>query len=293
MFKALRLACFLGVFLLVTTLGHLSVVYAYDQEKPENRTQLLNNDNEYSYVRIHTFGTAIGMYYDARMGGGWRTRQGVFEQGGSGFVVKNGYILTAAHVVIPEMARVVSGKYSTDVRALYKVLKQIILVYHFSDTPFVATFHYLNPEYDIAILRCDDGKGILMPLPYPIEFKGVGIQELPMGYGTYGGIRAGDVVCTVVHDRDAEGGLSMSVHLEYGIVNAPEPTGENNRSIAWFNPWDITLGLTVRPGDSGSPLFAFDNGKPVIVAVVRAASLTEPTGYAVLLPMVDRYLELP
>ena len=293
MFKALRLACFLGVFLLVTTLGHLSVVYAYDQEKPENRTQLLNNNNEYSYVRIRTFGTAIGMYYDARVDGGWRTRQGVFKQGGSGFVVKNGYILTAAHVVIPEMASVVSGKYSTDVRALYKVLKQIILVYHFSDTPFVATIHYLNPEYDIAILRCDDGKGILMPLPYPIEFKGVGVQELPMGYGTDVGIRTGDVVCTVVHDRDTEGGLSMSVHLEYGIVNAPEPTGKDNRSIAWLNPWDITLGLVVRPGDSGSPLFAFDNGKPVIVGIVRANSFIEPIGFAVLLPMVDRYLELP
>jgi len=259
--------------------------FAYDQVKPEDRMQLINNENEFSYVRIKTYGTALGIYWDNRSWE-WKIRQGTFKQVGSGFVVKNGYILTAAHVVIPKMAKVVGGKYQTDQRTLFKVLKQIILVYGFSSTPFVATIHHINHELDTAILRCDDGKDILQPLPYPIEYA----YDVMFDANK---INTDDVVCTVVHNRDEEGGLSMNVHLEYGYVIKPEPTGESNSDIAWLNPLDITLGLKVIPGDSGSPLFAFNQGKPVIIGIVRAASLTKPIGYAVLLPVVDRYLDLP
>ena len=277
MLRRLKFVCVVIVGLLICLIALAS--YAYDQVKPENRTQFINNQNEFSYVRIETHGTAIGMYRDSQSWE-WKTRQGTFRQGGSGFVVKNGYILTAAHVVVPEMAEVVGGKYQTDQRALFKVLKQIILVYGFSSAPFVAEIHYINHELDIAILRCDDGKDILKPLPYPIEFEPEGIH-------------AGDVVCAVVHDRNEEGGLSMNVHLEYGYVREPKPTGENEYSIAWLNIMDITLDLKVIPGDSGSPLFAFSGGKPVIICVVRAQStLKSAVNFAVQLPMVDRYLEI-
>ena len=86
--------------------------------------------------------------------------------------------------------------------------------------------------------------------------------------------------------------LESNVRLSWGTVFAAKPEAPDNYSIAFCNPWDITLNLFVQSGDSGSPLFVFRDGKPVMIGVVRAAYQDAFNFYtfAVQLPVITKFL---
>lgn len=252
-------------------------VIAYDKARPTEEIPT-EFDDAFSYVRVVTFGTAVGMY---RNEDGYRFKETFFNQAGSGFVVKDGYAVTCAHVVYPDKVNTNEGKWTSRTTESFKVVNQIIVLYDVKTSPIVAEIFYIDRELDVAILKYEP-IGILEALPYRIEYYP-------------GMIQAEDLVCGIVHDRDENMGLEGYVHRQYGFILNPEPITPTGKGVSWFNPFDMTLFMTVFPGDSGSPLFAFRDGEPVIIGMIRALTYDPITGipyaYAVRLPNVMRFIE--
>lgn len=264
----MRAILILAMLLVASPLG------AYDRNKPE-APELFHN-GIFTYVRIQVIGTAMGMVYDD----GWKKRETVFHQAGSGCVVKDGYILTAAHVLIPDKVMTPSSRYVTHQSEPIKVINRMILIYNFSNTPMLAKIHYINEVLDTAILKYEP-IGVLEPLNYDIEY-------------CQNEILKGDVVFSYLHKRNKDGSMSYELEPRYGFVLSREPTLPDNGSTAWFNPYDITLYMNIQPGDSGSPLFAFRDGKPVLIGIIRAMydNGDETRAYAVTLPSAWHFMEV-
>ena len=84
----------------------------------------------------------------------------------------------------------------------------------------------------------------------------------------------GDSVAVLVAVRDEEGRKEWYFEVRYGTVVNPHPYLPGtipNYLLAWFQLGDVSSNLEIFPGDSGSPVFAFINGTPVIIGVARAA----------------------
>ena len=270
---------FIGIVILAIILALVvwSYANAYDQKKPDV-DPVISNEACFTYVRVKVIGTAEGMYYSVCQGG-WNTKETLFEQIGSGFVVKEGFVITVAHVIVPDNVSTIIDRYGVHNTEPLRVLNTLILIYHFSDNPIIAKLHYINRELDIAILKYEPS-GILEPTPYGMEYCG---YEL----------KANDVVFSFLHKRDENDEILEDVELVYGKVLSPRPTTSTMGSeLAWFNLYDMTLDMKVRGGDSGSPLFAFRDGVPVFIGIIRAMRHDEiiDLTYAVSLPKIRRYL---
>lgn len=247
---------------------------AYDNMKPDV-DPVIGYDGHFTYVMVKTIGTAMGMYYD---GGKWSARETPYGLMGSGFVATEGFIFTAAHVIVPEEVGTQSGKSSVHITKPLKVLTRTIFIYDYKDTPLIAKLHYIDRNLDIAILKYNP-TGILKPANYDLEYA----QDM---------VKKDDVVFSWLHKRD-DGEMTYELELKYGIILANGPTTPKMDSgLAWFNLYDITFHMNIQPGDSGSPLFAFRDGKPIFIGIIRAMHNDEviSLSYAVTLPNIRRYI---
>jgi len=268
---------FVGITIVAIVLAVViwSYARAYDQKKPDVDPEITWEDT-FRYVRVKVIGTAMGMYHDI----GWHTRETFYGQQGSGFVAEEGFIFTAAHIIIPDKVHTPIGKSGVLVAKPFKILTRTILIYDFRSNPLIAKLHYIDRELDIAILTYEPN-GILEPANYEIHYA----QDM---------LKKGDVVFSYLHKRD-EGRMTDNLEIKYGIVLANKPTTPKMGSgLSVFNPYDITISMEIQPGDSGSPLFALRDGKPIFIGIIRMLYYDEivTLGYAVTLPNIKRYLKI-
>ena len=231
----------------------------FDKTYPGDEALQLTTTPYFSYVRIETTGIAQGVYPHE---GTWRLREIEYAMRGSGFVLPGGFIITAAHVIVPEEVATPCSRYGVYVTKPFKVLTTTIKIFDYKDEPLIAWAFHIDIEFDTAVLRYDTTGDLLEPIPVELMTFAKDMLE------------EGDIIATVVHVRDPdENELESSVQILYGkVIKNGVRTGQEE-GIPWFNTQDITMDLPIMPGDSGSPLFVFMHGKPYLIGVVRACSV--------------------
>jgi len=228
-----------------------------DKEAFEKR--VLTSDAYFTFVRVETVGHAEALYYDST-GKHWAKAEGLFQTYGSGTVVFPGWVITAAHVVVPQRVDVITSRVSSFITKPWKVTERFIHLYDYKDNPTIAWLYYIDENADVALLRYVP-RGFLKPL-----------DILPLDF--YDSLTTGDVLATVVHKRNADGSMSYNTEILWGhVVNSGTqvPTFFEGMNVEpWFSLWDFTTTLPIRPGDSGSLVFTFMDGEPFFIGVVRA-----------------------
>ena len=84
----------------------MGIGQAYDKERPAQEIPTIGQ--WHTYVRVVTIGIAEGLYVGDD--GKYRSRKAAFQLEGSGFVYRSGFILTAAHVVEPNVVETISSQ---------------------------------------------------------------------------------------------------------------------------------------------------------------------------------------
>jgi S1-C subfamily serine protease len=230
-----------------------------------------------SVVSVVTRGTGLGRTFNDD-GSKWIAAQGVFGQQGSGVVVRgadgNLYILTNAHVVTPEAIEIFLSNSTSLITPILKVTHQITVVGSWNE-PFriECKIVWISQEDDIAILTPLYSQVLLKPIPYDV----VSFLDLP-------GYAVGDAIVVVTGYRDKDPSKEFwplgivperewYYEARYGKIISCSPKTFKIEALPWFNPGDVTTDIKIYPGDSGSPVFAFVNGKPILIGLMRAYSL--------------------
>ena len=223
-----------------------------------------------SIVTVRTVGTGSGIY--PHNDGTTELLEGTFAIQGSGFVIKEGYIVTAAHCVLPDAVCLMAPNNSyynaSIITALISESKKTIFISSDWDNiegSIIAHIKYVDPKADIALLQYHGN--YFKPLPYKL-LRMTGYDEM-MGY-PYDILEVGDAVSVWVReviDREVVGNRWQ---LNNGKVISPKPIAPKGLEhlVPWLEPEDITLSVRFYGGCSGSPIFAFMNGKPYIIGVV-------------------------
>lgn len=222
-----------------------------------------------SIVDVWCIGTGEGSYPDLYTKS-YIKGIGTFGLGGTGFYIGDSYVVTAAHVVLPQSIEIQAGKNFFWVVPINREIGKLILIGGSSllDGNVPAEIIYTNEEYDLALLRIIGNWRAGEKLDYPLAWT-LGNAWTPL--------MPGDAVATVVKKRDDKGNKEWSYEVRYGKIIATTPIlppGTDPAVLAWFNLNDLTIELPIYPGDSGSPLFAFQNGKPVIIGIIRAMAVS-------------------
>lgn len=275
-----------------------SLVGAFDKtavplriEPPEGQVLILSS----SVVDIHVIGIGWGYVPDP----GTRKlvkAQGSFVAQGSGFMVNDRYIVTANHVIEPDRLIIRQQNNIIFNTKVYGVVSKTILIGDgFAEGGVPAVIVYSDKENDIALLMVTSERTStsLKPLPFATQRT---VEAIPWGLSwmTVDWIHPGDPVVALVHKRDENGDRSWTYEIRKGTIIAAKPVvpEEVQDALPWFGMNDITICMKVYPGDSGSPLIAFHEGKPVIIGVIRAMCLIgEETSYAVRIDILMRILE--
>lgn len=221
------------------------------------------------WVDVTIIGHAEGLYWD------WdaktstvfvRRGTGLFAQSGSGFHIGGGYIITNAHVIKPHRLTIqlTPGVY------INTIIDKVTNIDYMIGSEVLgknqASLVWINEEQDLALLWVN-----LKVTPYLKDYG----YRTTWTWGEEGSlIQEGDVVATVVKVRDVNGSKLWHYEIRYGKVIAPKPVLPPDLPsdfLPWFSLYDFTIDIVLYPGDSGSPIFAFDNGKPVIIGLGRAA----------------------
>lgn len=272
----------------------------FDKEFPPGRDYV---DLSTSILDVWCIGVGEGSYPDLySKTPSYLKGVGTFALGGTGFYVGNGYVITAAHVVLPKSIQIQAGKNFYWVVPINKEINKMILIGGSSllDGNVPAEIIYVYEEYDLALLKLIGNWPAGEVVGYPLAWT-LGNAWIPL--------KSGDAVAIVVPQRDENGNKRWYYEVRYGKVIATRPIlppGVDPSELAWFNLNDITLELPVYPGDSGSPLFAFQDGKPVIIGIIRAIAIsaeyiTDPDGsmrveyhifaYATRIDLIKRIVE--
>jgi S1-C subfamily serine protease len=144
---------------------------------------------------------------------------------------------------------------------------------------------HVNGPYDLALVQADTND-LLQPLPYDAVLSyGAGDPEKPRG-----GLQAGDCVAAIVTARNDQVHDRGQDRLVLGKVLAKVPVATNNLTQTKLNVNMFTADLAVQPGDSGSPVFALQAGKPVLVGLVSATMY--PTAMFTYVARIDPLLAL-
>lgn len=234
-------------------------------------------DLQGTFVEIVVFGQAEGDIpnFDVRPNSEGRfpytILTGPFAQGGTGIYVGNGYVITAAHVILPKLVTIQESKSVYYITEIHKVLSKFIMV---GNRAFEGTVSaevvWVNEEYDLAILKIPTWNPA-EPLKYKMA------NTFNRYYNeVYDSLKEGTVIGTIVRARNEDGNKGWAYEWRFGTVVSPKPVLPGNDPstdfLPWFNLNDFTMNLEIYPGDSGSPVFAFEeNGTPVLIGVARAA----------------------
>lgn len=251
----------------------------YTRHNPSDQIRYV--DISTTITKVLVFGTAEGFIPVFNDQGGVNAVKavGVYGQEGSGFYIgshgNQHLFLTNAHVVMPGAIIIQESKNWSYVCPPMTILTRHITIGQntaLGSAP--AEIVFVDQDADIAILKVVGNWVALKDLGYrPVFTRSLGGDALFEGMP----------VCVVVAIRpDIENGsLAKGPYFEVrpGIITAthaviPGPLGEepyNSVLLPWFNMNDVTMTTQIYPGDSGSPVFAWIEGQPVIIGLARAA----------------------
>lgn len=270
-----------GVALIVALLA--GSAFAYDKRVPDPMPLKTDWEASFSYPLVTALGSALGLTLPAGRGT-FEIKEGFWMQRGSGVVVAPGLVLTNWHVVNAQMIELGEDRNSSRVTDPLAQTSRTVYITDYKDVPILCTVFYENPEVDIAVLKFNaKDYPWLKPIKYLVEYDPNGIES-------------GDAVVAVLHDRSDdpcdEGQMLSSVGIRIGEIMSPEPMGPSNTGVASVSPFDITLTLVIQNGDSGSPLFVFRNGIPILIGLTRADIRTHMwySSYAAQLPIAWRLI---
>lgn len=255
-------------------------VLAFDDEP--SKIDISDRNIDYSYVRVSTFGSALGV------GKGVDSRADVpihrsvkrkthFLLMGVGFVAKEGYIVTAAHVVHPSAVRTMGDPSHITTEVPIRVLSRYIMV---SPDPevegllagFPVELYHLDIERDVAILKYDKD---MYDMFKPIPFRMVYTRETEKGC-QYDTLTHGMAVSTVVRKRDEDGRWECGLEIRNAKLLSGKLDDLKYRHLMLYT--DFSIDILVYRGDSGSPAIAFICGEPVIIGVIRATHVMGKLG---------------
>lgn len=225
---------------------------------------------EGNWIDITIIGHAEGLYpkVDENSRLYYRRGVGIFAQNGSGYHLGNGWIITNAHVIIPKYMEIQVSKYAYRIVPIDKIIDIDYTVGNSDDLLIGHAYGkliWVDEEKDLALLWVDPKiTPILQNSNYSTTWTFSGEGSL---------VQPGDVVATIVKVRDEDGSKLWYYEIRYGTIisqKAVLPKGCPPDLLPWFSLYDFTMDLVIYPGDSGSPVFAFIDGKPVIIGLVRA-----------------------
>jgi Trypsin-like peptidase domain len=225
-------------------------------------------------VEIHAAGRATGTYRDrATSQGTWQVSSGQFTLTGRGVIVGQ-LIITAAHVVYPTKVELRPEQHAA-------VISPIVAVDHTAVSIRTATgdvpadIVHLNHRFDLAILRPRE----TAPLPpLPFHTTETWWRETPGDVSSL--LRPGDCIIALVPERDAHQDALPETAVRAGNIVAPHAASAVATVVTGLNPNTVTISTLMFPGDSGSPVLAFDAGIPQLVGIVTATRHPfEPVSY--------------
>jgi len=229
---------------------------------------LMNSDYQIklpeSIVYVEARGTAIGFapeFKESQYGLIFPTGKPLMIEGethakGTGVYIGDGLVLTVAHVAVPREVTVRTSEYTYWTVPVWERSSNLVMV-----AGYPATVRWYNDELDMAILDVGltAGRLFFKAIPYELRSARYIWSGIPVGM--------------ITNDRYEDGDIcDYQQRVEYGdIASSHIIAGEHDEP--WFSMADFTLNMHVIPGDSGSPLFAFEDGKPVLIGLVRAKSV--------------------
>lgn len=274
------------VFLSIIFISTAAQAYHFDNELDSaaisKNFDFLGKDLEHSYVKITTIGVAEGLYpeyfdiYGTKKK--WHKKEGAFVLQGVGVIVegplKYGYIITAAHVVNPLHIML-----ATDQSCLYqmppiKVLERSIFITHETDLEEIgcggvpAVIVHMDTKNDIALLRFKHGN-IFSAVSYKLAET---MYTDSWSGDSFSLIESGDSIAIIARKRDDHGNWVHGFEVRYGKIISEAVTGVEDEAKQAFCESDFTMDIKLYSGDSGSPIFAFKGGKPVIIGIARATN---------------------
>lgn len=269
--KLITLFTFLAV--MFTSFG-----YGWSFDKKHGNIEL-GDDPELTYVKVITIGVAAGLVStpSKNISGSrdkqWREKKGSFLIEGMGCVVNNKYVITAAHVVHPILVTLAESPWNFYRMRPINIISRSIFISSMPDLSYSlkkgaasAIIHHLDINNDIAILELNAGH-IFKPVEYDLSHtkyddRGILFDE----------IKAGDAVAVVIRSRDENNEWKWGFEIGYGYVVSNMVDGVSKEEMPWFNMNDFTMDLLLKKGNSGSAIFAFEDGNPIIIGVARATN---------------------
>lgn len=209
-----------------------------------------------------------------------------FSQDARGVVLSPHVLATVAHALTPDIVEV-SVAQQANVQTVPLRVTSMTLVARAApgEDGVPAQVAHMNTPYDLALAQADSPRS-LQPLPYAAVLSyGTGDPEKPTG-----GLQAGDCVAALVTSRNEKAYDTGQDHLVIGKVLAKVPVATNYLTQTKLNVNMFTADLAVQPGDSGSPVFALQAGKPVLVGLVSATMY--PTAMFTYVARIDPLLAL-
>lgn len=223
-------------------------------------------------VCIYTHGVGLGFWFDVNSGR-IRTSVGTFAMAGKGTLIKSQQtgrlmILTAAHVVEPSQVSMVHDKIGGSVGPIGSIVTRTILVGTRHGRGGPAHIIFSNRKLDLALLEFTYTPDFVKPIEYKTSFT---VEKLGEG----------DAVGVIVNARDASKETEWWNAFRVGKIVAafPKiPAGFPEYYHAWLSLADFTMDVVLYPGDSGSPVIAWENGTPYIIGIARAYMFNPYTG---------------
>lgn len=209
-----------------------------------------------------------------------------FAQDARGVVLSPHVLATVAHALTPDIVEVTVAQQAKVQTVPLRVTNMTLVVRTAPGEDGVpAQIAHVNAPYDLALAQADSQRS-LQPLPYPAVLSyGTGDPEKPTG-----GLQAGDCVVTLVTSWNGKAHDTGQDHLVIGKVLAKVPVATNYLTQTKLNVNMFTADLAVQPGDSGSPVFALQAGKPVLIGLVSATMY--PTATFTYVARIDPLLAL-
>jgi Trypsin-like peptidase domain len=209
-----------------------------------------------------------------------------FAQDARGVVLSPHVLATVAHALTPDIVEVAVAQQANVQTVPLRVTSMTLVARTAPGEEGVpAQVAHVNTPYDLALAQADSQRS-LQPLPYAAVLSyGTGDPEKPTG-----GLQAGDCVVTLVTSRNEKAHDTGQDHLVIGKVLAKVPVATNYLTQTKLNVNMFTADLAVHPGDSGSPVFALQGGKPVLIGLVSATMY--PTATFTYVARIDPLLAL-
>jgi V8-like Glu-specific endopeptidase len=217
-------------------------------------------------VAIHASGRATGVT-ETWQGNKVQRRlaSGDFTLTGRGVVVGQ-FVVTAAHVVHPEKVALKLDPHTSTVSPVVAVQQTTVSVGSLTDVDGIpAEILHLNHEADLAILR-PANPALFQTFPYAAA--DTWWREQPGEANSL--LNEEDCVMALVPERDVHQVPLLQTKARAGKVIASSAVSSSATVVVSLNPQTVTISTPVFPGDSGSPVIAFDMGKPRLVGIVSA-----------------------